>query len=88
MTTDDKSGNAGVNQPQGQSDDKGQTGDSEPKFYTDEQVQEIVSKRVSKLAKVNNDLLTRLSALEKGTKKADEGESKDKDPLVELRKEI
>lgn len=87
---DDKSGAAGQQQQQdGQGGDNGQNdGSASEKFYTDDQVQKIVSKRVRTLAKTNEDLLARIDALEKGTaKKSDEGD-KDKDPIAKLNRKI
>jgi len=87
---DKKSGAAGQQQQRdGQGGDNGQNdGSASEKFYTDDQVQKIVTKRVGKLAKENEDLRTRLEALEKGsTKKTDDGD-KDKDPIAKLNRKI
>lgn len=81
---DDKSGAA--QQQQAQTDDNGQPGDSEPKYYTDEQVQKIVGKRVSKLAATNKELLSRLETLEGAQQKPDD--AKAKDPVDKLQKKI
>lgn len=85
MATDDKSGAAGAQQQgQQQNDSDQQQADLAEKFYTKEQVEEIVGKRVTKLAKTNTDLTARLEALEKSQKPKDG----DKDPVKELQAEV
>lgn len=86
MATDDKSGaQDGQQQGQQQQANDDQHSDLAEKFYTKEQVEEIVGKRVTKLGKTNAELLARLEALEKVQKPAKDG---DKDPLKELQAEV
>jgi hypothetical protein len=90
MAENDTNGAANKQQQQGKDDkgDDGQTGDGEPKVYTDEQVQKIVQKRVKGLSVKNTELESRLKALEEGSKKEPEPKIVDDSEMSTLKKEL